>query len=1339
MVGSQPQPKSNSPVVVVPPEEAVIVRMKDHLHLTNWTGCQELFVGAGWGGIYSFYRRVLHGVHEQGRDARQYCLLEQSGRLGGRTYSVPVSSRHTKSDHPFVLDVGAYRFTPDMHLIGDLISHQLQLPTACYEPHCPTPTWDEFQTLLHGHIVRRRHRQRRHRALHPSRNYTAPFRRMVDPDTGLSTGFDTALQKMVETCQQLGARVFYHTKLVEFRVNHHEYLSQQQKTLFGLTPLAHTQLVVQDMTTGVRSSLDSQLDQLSVIFLNLPRHVLLNTVQGVRESLEPHVRKTLECIVWDIPEDLYGRDVVQRLQAYEQTPSTIGKAYLYYDQAWWRSQLNQTVGHWPMEAGSMDAITTPQGVFLLKVRWHDGPVQCQGRRTAGTTNRPAGGLSIATDSNAENGNDNKDDDDMVCRGFLEVYYSISDETFYSSLPEATVVDEDELDKQQHQAHGNNVNNNNNDEGAAVLDPLGMVWVADSPHAQSELNLAHAALMQSLQPLWNQSTALQLASQLVPQPLGMVVGIWQRPNRYHPLGVGWTNPSKVYYEPSMSGTPDKACGVPGLTENSYRHVVLQPFDPIWSSSSLSKTTAMSSVIKCPPSTLDDTNNGKQQQQLEPPPRIFVVNNDFVCTNVRHSFGDWAEESLIQAERAMYELQTPKPAWIQNDWYYQQHVVEPQQQQVVVVQTTVVTEPPTTANMPGMKPASMAVLIVLGALALVAFLMEVRRRRREQLLAVAVILELSSSHGLDPSLPQPNWNHIIMDGTKKMGLQKSNDTNNREAIGTQPGSREESAELIIQTDHGTCAACPEGGGGERDRNGGGNENCQGEDGDDDDEQHLLYCKEELNLWRWKNLAIPISYCACGVSGGLFRTFLNVYPLDIGANEAQQTTVITLSALPAVFKILYGFTSDTNPWFGYRRKPYLFVGWFLCSLSMVTLFLTSDLTLIRQLRIDEDEDDVEHRRHRPGQRQFNVIVPENAPSLVRLSWCFFLYGVGMWLSNAMADAWVAEKAKHEPDAIRGSLQSTCYVMRFFGLMVSAPISTYLYSKVGPQVIVLALVCIPFFVLPLIWWLAEAQVEVKPVREQCQEIWNTVCLRSVWEPMAFLYIFNLLQVTNAAWRQFLVTVLGFTPANLNTLLVVSYALVYLGTMLYKYCLLHTSWRLIYQCCLVLNLVVSSLQLLLISGHTFGMPPFLFALGDDAFGEFLSGIQFLPAIVMMVSLCPSGSEGVSYAMFTTVMNSSWMIANVISSLLLGIWDVSKETLEEGNMDGMFKLSLMTTIVQCSPLLFVHWLPHGRKELEALTLRPFSGSPIGGGIFLFVLFSSMAITLVVSILNITRPGWAGES
>jgi len=71
------------------------------------------------------------------------------------------------------------------------------------------------------------------------------------------------------------------------------------------------------------------------------------------------------------------------------------------------------------------------------------------------------------------------------------------------------------------------------------------------------------------------------------------------------------------------------------------------------------------------------------------------------------------------------------------------------------------------------------------------------------------------------------------------------------------------------------------------------------------------------------------------------MNVYPVDLGATEAQQTTIVGLRALPASFKLIYGFISDGNLLFGYRRKSYMFLGWGLTSVTMFILYMNIKAT--------------------------------------------------------------------------------------------------------------------------------------------------------------------------------------------------------------------------------------------------------------------------------------------------------------------------------------------------------------------------------------------------------------
>ena len=472
-------------------------------------------------------------------------------------------------------------------------------------------------------------------------------------------------------------------------------------------------------------------------------------------------------------------------------------------------------------------------------------------------------------------------------------------------------------------------------------------------------------------------------------------------------------------------------------------------------------------------------------------------------------------------------------------------------------------------------------------------------------------------------------------------------------------------------------------------------------------------ECQLLRPENICVPACYLMVGLLQGLSGPLINVYPLDLGATEAQQTTVSSIRSLPASFKLVFGFLSDNLPIQGYRRKSYMLIGWTVASMSLLALMSLSDLTMSKD-----------------G-------PPTDAPSIPFLSLSLLGFGTGFWLADVMGDSIVAEKAKLE--RVKGHIQSTCYACRFFGLMMAAPLSTVLYSTVGPVYVIALLAMLPLTSLPLIFMLKEDRnVPVKSTSDQCSEIYKTVCSRAVWQPMGFVYLYNILQVGNGAWREFLKTVLKFTSNQLNSILIVAYVLLYFGILAYKYYFITWSWRSVYIFTTLINGFFSALQVLLIHGITFGLSNFVFALGDDAFSEFIGGIQFLPTTIMMVHLCPSGSEGASYAMFTTVSNSASTLSTAISTHLLGIWDVSKDALANGEVLGMTNLTLLTTALQVSGILFVGLLPRTKEDLGKLHHES-SSSKIGGVIFLTITFLSIFYAVIVGVLNIVMPGWSGES
>ena len=141
---------------------------------------------------------------------------------------------------------------------------------------------------------------------------------------------------------------------------------------------------------------------------------------------------------------------------------------------------------------------------------------------------------------------------------------------------------------------------------------------------------------------------------------------------------------------------------------------------------------------------------------------------------------------------------------------------------------------------------------------------------------------------------------------------------------------------------------------------------------EDEPLPVATGELELHRLSNVAIPLNYFLVGIVQGLAYPLLNVYSLDLGATEAQQLTLLTLKELPSCFKILFGFWSDNFPIAGYRRKPYLYIGWAFSTVSLLPLILITDLSILRQ-------DD-------------SVAVPSTAPTMPQLSSCFGASSLGV-----------------------------------------------------------------------------------------------------------------------------------------------------------------------------------------------------------------------------------------------------------------------------------------------------------------------------------------------------------
>ncbi|CAM9894602.1 unnamed protein product [Chrysoparadoxa australica] len=466
------------------------------------------------------------------------------------------------------------------------------------------------------------------------------------------------------------------------------------------------------------------------------------------------------------------------------------------------------------------------------------------------------------------------------------------------------------------------------------------------------------------------------------------------------------------------------------------------------------------------------------------------------------------------------------------------------------------------------------------------------------------------------------------------------------------------------------------------------------------------DQLSLLDLGNLAIPLSYFCIGFARSFVSTPLNVYLVEVlGAQPSVQTTISVLCNVPWSFKLVHGFISDVVPIAGQHRKPYFLIGYALhCTCYMLLATLP-------------------------------VLNAKILGSLLCLA------TTGQIMADVMADTMVVGRSRHEPEGKKGQLQASCYAIRFAGSIIGCLGGAFTYNAAWQWSLSFAQVCaiagvVPFVLIGGTLWslYEEPPLKVNTIKEQCIDIWETITLKAVWRPMAFVYVFNLFQVPNVAWSSFLQLSLLFKPYQLGLISTIGSIMTFLGIVAYKRFFFHVSWRHVYSYSVVFTTLFSLLQIVLIyqwNKTILHLGDFWFALGDDVISEYIQGIQFLPVCIMYVQMCRQGSEGATYSALTTLGNIALVCASSVGTLMAGIWDVSNDALAAHKFDGLVKLTLLTSAVAPLPLVMLQLLPASQDDQEHLKLEK-ERSKWGGVGFLGVLGLSLLYTCLESVVVISQ-------
>ncbi|RLN45601.1 hypothetical protein BBJ28_00016384 [Nothophytophthora sp. Chile5] len=461
----------------------------------------------------------------------------------------------------------------------------------------------------------------------------------------------------------------------------------------------------------------------------------------------------------------------------------------------------------------------------------------------------------------------------------------------------------------------------------------------------------------------------------------------------------------------------------------------------------------------------------------------------------------------------------------------------------------------------------------------------------------------------------------------------------------------------------------------------------------------------------VGLLVQYGGVGLLYGALPAML--YPLIqiyLKASGAQYLTASTLVALPWSFKIFFGMLSDCLPIFGFRRRPYMALGWTFCTIMLV----------------------------------YMACMPqENGNGLVdKYTMLMFFVTLGYMLTDVAADGLMVDLAQREAIALRGRTQSVIYAVRTGMVFIGEALVAFLFNgkeyggsfdfSLDLQEFTVLLACCSAFVLPMTWFFVQEERQPKiRVRGHLRRLWRLLQRRAVYQVIAynfFVGIFSGITMTaTSPIQKFLVhatplqNALGDVGANL------AFTLAILGTSRWG---LQCNWRAIALTTGAATVFVDGVVVLFVIWDICRASVFWF--GIPAAMHFVTGVGWVVNTFVVVELADLGTEGTIYALITTVHNLASPFAVSLTRIIDAPFDLTNERIQKD--DNSIRVDLTSAaLIMCMSTMFswslIFLLPQQKHQTQQL-IRLGGSSKLLGGITIGYLALAMVWSIVINLMAI---------
>jgi MFS family permease len=502
---------------------------------------------------------------------------------------------------------------------------------------------------------------------------------------------------------------------------------------------------------------------------------------------------------------------------------------------------------------------------------------------------------------------------------------------------------------------------------------------------------------------------------------------------------------------------------------------------------------------------------------------------------------------------------------------------------------------------------------------------------------------------------------------------------------------------------------------------------------------------SIYSRQYIGVLAHFAAIGVVyatiNGVIYSVLNDY---LYMSTTLVATARALVRVPHALRVFTAIFSDCCPLFGYRRRPYLMLGW---SISFAACLAMAVIPLGKPYYTDSSLEDIDVSDMTPEQLEtINFDAPHRGTVLIVL---FMVAHLGTILAYGAADGLIVELAQREPEHIRGTVQSISKVtsssfsilasfMTGLGLDSVAYGGTFSWTM-GFNGVMWVCAIFSLAAVPISWYFIDephvTEEDHKPLGKFLREIYNLLYHRVYYQILGFVVfslIFSSISVTSSSAIQS--TYAGVTPLNSGIASMLSSALAALAINSWRLWGLQWNWRYIIIVCTVTVVVIDAFPTFFTIWNVYRSQ--WFWLGIPLIEEFPSTIGDFVSTLFVVEISDPGQEATVMGLLISTRAISGPFATVLYKNIDSTLDIGRKFIAKDNREVHLQLTyayLISYAFQLLSLVFLFLLPSQKAAAHELKLRGGTSKWWGRFTAFYLLFACcwIVMTNVLSLFDST--------